>query len=420
MPRSGWIKPDVDHRLSDHLAFAMLTRVYPPDVVDEVIAEVGRLQRRTRMLPSRIVVYYVLGLALFSNSSYDEVIRLLIAGQSWSSGWSQSWPVPTKAALYKARLRLGPEPLHLLFDRVAQPIATPGSDAGSYRGRRLLGMDVISLAIPGTPANEAEFAGPIPQTDADPTAAAADTATTATATATATTRAAATSTGTATGTSPSRRLSVRVLGLTELGTGAVIGASIGGAHDELSASAADLLPALGPGQLLLGAPELYDPQLWARAAATGADLLWELPPEVAFAVDSRHADGSFSARIATSPDGPPQSSDSHPVRIVEHPVSAGGRAVSAIGDSHRRYATTLHDPDADPAVDLVGLLSRRRSLASAFDEFRAHRNSPQVVLRSKIPAGVRQEIYGYLCVHYAMRWIMNAPDTHALDVEFTH
>jgi hypothetical protein len=398
MPRSGWIKPDVDHRLSDHLAFAMLTRVYPPDVVDEVIAEVGRLQRRTRLLPSRIVVYYVLGLALFSDSSYDEVIRLLIAGQSWSSGWSQSWPVPTKAALYKARLRLGAEPLQLLFDRVAKPLATPvggvdagagggsgsGSGGGFYRGRRLLGMDGISLSIPATAANEAEYADLVPP--AGPAAS---------------------------------RPSVRVLGLTELGTGAVVGAAIGGAQRDHAAIAAELLPLLAPGQLVLAPPELYSPQLWARAAATGADLVWELPPEAAFVAGSRHPDGSYPSQSGIGSDPPSASSGAHAVRILEHPTSPSGRAAVVAADDGRRYATTLHDPVTAPADELVALLSRRRSLASAFDEFRAHRNSPRVVLRSKIPAGVRQEIYGYLCVHYAMRWIMNTPDAASFEGEFT-
>lgn len=378
MPRAGWIKPDVDHRLSDHLAFAMLTRVFPPDVVDEVIAESGRVQHRTRMLPSRIVVYYVLGLALFSHSSYDEVIRLLIAGQSWSSGWSESWPVPTKAALYKARQRLGPEPLRMLFERTAKPIADEGGETGFYRGRRLLGMDGLTLDIPNTAANEAEFA--YPET---PRAGAGEV----------------------------RRPSVRLFGLTELGTGAIVHASIGGNRDENSTAVTELLPALGSQQLVLGASELFSPELWAGAAARGADLLWELPAGATLPVESRNVDGSYSSRIAVKADSDSarwMRNDGRAVRVLEHSTD-GDRGAG----EPRRFATTMHDPTAAPTDELVALFSRRRSLATAFDEFRAHRNSPRVVLRSKIPAGVRQEIYGYLCVHYAMRWIMNAPDAHA-------
>ena len=64
-PRAGWVKPETDQRLSDHISIGMLTRVFPPDVVDKVIAQAGRIEQRQRLLPARVVVYYVLGLALY-------------------------------------------------------------------------------------------------------------------------------------------------------------------------------------------------------------------------------------------------------------------------------------------------------------------------------------------------------------------
>jgi hypothetical protein len=368
MPRAGWTKPDADHRLSDHVAFAVLTRVFPPAVVDEVIAEVGRQQRRTRMLPSRIVVYYVLGLALFSQSSYDQVIRLLVAGQSWSSGWSQEWPVPSKAALYKARTRLGHEPLQLLFDRMALPFADPESTVAFYRGRRLLGLDAATIVTPATTANTAEFA----EFRADERVDAVD--------------------------SPPGPPAVQILGLTELATGAIVGAAVGAQGSTPHAVAAELLPKLGPGHLLLGAAALYSPALWAQAAATGADLLWELPDDATFEAGDRHSDGSFSAQICTPSDPVTQARTALGARIVEH---RHNQVVSEAAP--RRFLTTLHDPRHAPAAELLGVISHHRSLGSAFDEFRAQRNSPPIVLRSKNPPGVRQEVYGYLCVHYAIR-----------------
>lgn len=379
MPRAGWIKPDVDHRLSDHLAFAVLTRVFPPAVVDDVIAEVGRMQRRTRILPSRIVVYYVLGLALFSHSSYDEVIRLLIAGQSWSSGWSQSWQVPTKAALYKARLRLGFEPLRGLFDRVAKPIAAASSGTGYYREWRVLGVDAVSLDIPGTAANRLEFDRPCGDGE------------------------------------PAALPQVRVLGLTELGTGAIVGAAIGRLGDD-QRLVAELMPNLSPGQLVIGGPGLYSPQLWEAAVASGADLVWELPDDAVFEAGTRHVDGSYATRTTLGVGSVPGES-----RVVEARILEQVGEPDAAGDVRvRRFITTIQDSQSAPAAQLTGLFANRRSLASAFDEFRAHRNSPRVVLRSKMPAGVLQEIYGYLCVHYAMRWIMNAPEAQHGGSPSTH
>jgi hypothetical protein len=57
------VKPESDQRLSDHISVGVLTRVFPPELVDEVLAECGRGEVRNRLLPARVVVYYVLGLA---------------------------------------------------------------------------------------------------------------------------------------------------------------------------------------------------------------------------------------------------------------------------------------------------------------------------------------------------------------------
>ena len=130
MPRAGWVKPETDQRLSDHISIGVLTRVFPPELVDRVVAESGRTELRHRLLPARVVVYYVLGLALFRQASYEEVMRKLVEGLSWASGWAQAWNVPTKAALFKARTRLGPEPLEALLP----PERGAAGDAGRPRG----------------------------------------------------------------------------------------------------------------------------------------------------------------------------------------------------------------------------------------------------------------------------------------------
>jgi Insertion element 4 transposase N-terminal len=134
VPRAGWVKPQSDQRLSDHISIGVLTRVFPPHLVDRVVADAGRVQVRNRLLPARVVVYYVLGLALFSQASYEEVMRDLTEGLAWASGWARPWSVPTKAALFKARARLGHEPLKALFETAAQPLAVQETKGAFYRG----------------------------------------------------------------------------------------------------------------------------------------------------------------------------------------------------------------------------------------------------------------------------------------------
>ena len=83
------MKPESDRRLSDLVSVGLLTRVFPPDVVDEVIGEVGRTEQRKRSLPARVVAYFAVGMALYSEGSYEDVFAQLTDGLSWSSRWSE-------------------------------------------------------------------------------------------------------------------------------------------------------------------------------------------------------------------------------------------------------------------------------------------------------------------------------------------
>src|SRR5215467_11428896 len=124
MPRAGYVKPPTDERLSDRVAIGLLTRAFPAAVVDSAVAAAGRGEVRSRLLPARVTVYYVLAMCLFSGQGYEEVMRLLLGGLEWLGRWRMAWTVPSTAAIAKARTRLGPGPLRELFERVARPLAT--------------------------------------------------------------------------------------------------------------------------------------------------------------------------------------------------------------------------------------------------------------------------------------------------------
>src|SRR5690349_2647235 len=100
----------VGGKLTDHVSVGVLTRIVSRSVVDEVLAETGRVQKRTRSLPAHVVVYFVLGLALFADG-YEEVIRKIVHGLRFLRVWSREWVVPSTGALSQARQRLGPEPM---------------------------------------------------------------------------------------------------------------------------------------------------------------------------------------------------------------------------------------------------------------------------------------------------------------------
>jgi hypothetical protein len=154
------VKPVDDQRLSDHVALGALTRTFPPDLVDAVIESTGKVERRNRLLPARLVVYYVLALSLFSQSGYEEVMRSLVEGLAWQEEWQRRWTVPSQPALTQARARLGPEPLAGLFRVACVPLVTERSP-GAYRfGRRLVSMDGTTLDVPDNEENEEAFGRP--------------------------------------------------------------------------------------------------------------------------------------------------------------------------------------------------------------------------------------------------------------------
>src|SRR6266571_3966706 len=117
MPRAGWRKPESDRRLSDLVSVGVLTRVFPADLVDEVISEVGRTEQRHRSLPARVMAYFSIGMALYSEGSYEDVLAQLTDGLSWVSGWQERDSPPSKSAIFQARARLGSAPLATLFAR---------------------------------------------------------------------------------------------------------------------------------------------------------------------------------------------------------------------------------------------------------------------------------------------------------------
>jgi hypothetical protein len=369
VPRAGWVKPRTDQRLSDHISIGVLTRVFPPGLVDRVVAEAGRTEVRHRLLPARVVVYYVLGLALFSQASYEEVMRELTEGLSWASGWAQSWSVPTKAALFKARARLGSEPLKALFGAVAVPLAAPETRGAWYRGWRLMSIDGTCIDVADTPANDAEFGRP----------------------------------GTGRGGGAGAFPQVRLAGLAECGTHALTAAAMGAYATGETTLARDLLPGIGTGMLVLADRGFYSFELWNEARATGADLLWRTKAGHVLRAEERLADGSYLARLRKTVNYKMRPTGVV-VRVIDYGLEDPGRPQA---EPRYRLITTILDPEAAPAAELAALYPQRWEFETALDELKTHQRGPRVVLRSKMPDGVTQEIYGYLCVYYAIRWLMH-------------
>jgi hypothetical protein len=368
VPRAGWVKPSDDQHLSDHVALGVLTRTFPPKLVDEVLTETGRRHQRMRRLPARLVVYYVLAMTLFSEAGYEEVMRNLVEGLSWVSGWKEKWEVPTKSAIFYARARLGVEPLRRIFERACVPLATPAVPGAFYRGWRLVSVDGTTLDVAGTADNDREFGRP----------------------------------GSGRGEGKGAYPQLRVVALAECGTHTLFALAMGPYSTGEKTLARQLLPSLSKGMLLLAGRYYFGFDIWEEASASGAELVWRTKSDHSLPVDGRLADGSYLSHV--QPSAGRKGERRVAVRVVEYHIDDPGRPRGE--DASYRLITTILAPEDAPAAELAGLYGERWEFEATLDELKTHQRGPRAVLRSKSPEGVRQEVYGFFCTHYAIRALM--------------
>jgi hypothetical protein len=343
-----------------------------PGLVDEVIELAGCRERRRRLLPARAVVYFVLGLCLFSGADsaappgYRSVMRWLTNGVRHLHGLV----LPTSPALTRARQRLGAKPLELLFDLRRGVLAGAGTPGAFAFGLRLVAWDGTGLDAADTPANAAAF-------------------------------------GVTVGGSPQLRL----LALTECGTRALIDAVFDGAGNASEhVLARRLLASLAPGMLLLADRNFPGYELWGLAAATGADLAWRIKKNLVFPPVKVLPDGSFHSVMRTPAEnvrygkaraagrvlaGP---GEGHLVRIIEYTVTgSGGTRTGPF-----RLATTLLDHEQAPAAQVAAIYHQRWEIENSYGELKTRLRGASFILRSRSPELVRQELFAFLTVYQAL------------------
>ncbi|MGV9249639.1 transposase domain-containing protein [Streptomyces sp. NPDC003710] len=86
-------------------------------------------------------------------------MRHLVEGLR-DQGLLGDWHIPAKSSLFRARQRLGPEPLRVLFATTAKPMGTEATPGCFWRGLRLLAVDGTCWDVADSPANEAAFGRP--------------------------------------------------------------------------------------------------------------------------------------------------------------------------------------------------------------------------------------------------------------------
>ena len=253
-------------RLTDWISLGVLASSVPRDAVDEAVAAAGRGAKRSDgKLPPHVMVYFAMALALFAEEDYEEVAaRLTETLASWGC-WDDSWSVPTSGGITQARQRLGPEPLELLFDRVAGPVAGALTRGAFLRDWRLMAIDGFELDVPDTAANAAAFGYPAGAREhpAFP--------------------------------------KVRVVTIGECGSHAKVAAQmgpVGGKGSSEQALARRMFGRLEEGWLLIADRGFYNWPDWQAAAATGAALLWRVEADLRLPVLELLPDGSYLSVVA--------------------------------------------------------------------------------------------------------------------------
>jgi Insertion element 4 transposase N-terminal/Transposase DDE domain len=352
-------------RLGDHVSLGVIARTFPVDEVRRVLAETGRASERERDLPAHVMVYYAIALALYMPAGTREGLRCLLEGLRWLWG-AEAVRVAGKSGISQARTRLGEAPRRRLYERLVRPIATSASKGAWYRAWRLVSLDGSCLDIADTAGNCAAFGRP------------------------------AASRG------ESAFPQLRFVALVENGTHILFGARLGGFAEGETTLAHGVLEALQPGMLCLADRQFFGHALWGEAAATGADLLWRVKRNLRLPREAVLADGSFLTTVYPSEKDRRHRTAGVRARAVEY-------RLEGIADAEPLYrlVTTILDPAAAPAAELAALYHERWEIEGALAELKTHLRGPRVVLRSKTPELVRQEFWGLLLAHFAVRGLMH-------------
>jgi len=377
-----------DRSLTDAIGIGTLTRLVPRELVDEVVASEGRKELRRNKLPARVMVYFVMAMALFYGDSYEEVMRKLSDGLDYMGTWRKDWETPSPGGLCHARQRLGAKVMRELYEHVAAPCAMRSTKGAWLAGRRLMAVDGFGVEAPDSEENAGYF-------------------------------------GYAGKKGRSAFPFVRMAALAECGTHAIVAAEIGkdGEGEETLTRRILSSGAVEAGMLVMADSGLYSYTNFKMVLDAGADALFRVGANVELPILEWLPDGSYVSFIADSKEkarnsyrlrhGLAKVTDlpGFYVRVVDYEVTDRGD-----GEEIITLVTNITDPEEIPAVELAAAYHERWEMELVLDELKTHQRGPGTILRSRKPELVEQEIWGLFLTHYGIRHLMReAADQAELD-----
>jgi len=365
MARTSSLRTGKGIRLTDLINIGVLTKCVPLERVRQVLKETGRESQRQRDLPAHVMIYHVIALGLHRDVCAEEVLRLLVEGLRRLLRLRVKVETAGRSGISQARTRLGVEPLKRLYEETVQPVATARTQGAFYRKWLMVAVDGTTLEVPDSEANREAFGMPHA------------------------------------GKGQSAYPRVRITGLVETGTHVFFGAEIAPYGTGEVTMAREVLKHLKPGMLCLADRYFYGFELWQQARSTGAELVWRVRAKIRLPCEKVLKDGSYLSRIYPPRRKGAARGEGMVVRVIEYCVTHDGKQEAY------RLITTILDPDAAPALELAQLYLERWEFETALDEWKTHLRGARTVLRSQTPELIRQECYGLLLAHFALRGVMH-------------
>ncbi|WP_261717419.1 IS4 family transposase [Streptomyces sp. FZ201] len=328
-----------------------LTRIIPFEMVDEALAQTGRVQARVRDLPSRVVVYLLLAGCMFPQLGWPQVWQRLTAGLQ-----GLQVAAPTGSALMQARRRVGAAPLRWLFDLLRGPAPGIGTVGVWWRGLLVCAIDGTLAAVPDSPANLVVFAKHRCNNGG------------------------------------AGYPALRLLVLVCCGTRTLMDAVFGPTTHGETVYAPHLLRSLREGMIVLLDRNFAAQTLVTAIAKTGAHVLVRVKNGRRLPVLGRCGDGSYLSAIGAVP-----------VRVIDCEVTI--TTVAGRRTGLYRLVTTLTDHRTHPAAELITLYHQRWEIETAYLEIKSTTLGGRV-LRARTPDGITQEIYALLVTYHVLRLAM--------------
>lgn len=352
-------------RFADYLSTGLLARVFPAKIVNDVLDAYQCNSERVRTFPASAVVYYTMALSLYSEAAYEDVLAAVAQGLAWKDGAPNAPVTVVKSAVSKARSRLTWKALQAIQQRCCAPLTSAEHPHAFFAGYRLVAMDGSNFEVADEKENVAVFGYP----------------------------------GSRTGHAGYPQAQCAML--VECGSHAILDAELGSYRQAEWEVAEPLLRSLTPDMLCMADRGFVGYSHWQAGVKTGAQLLWRMPKNLILPVEKQLDDGSYLSSLYPSDRDRKKKMNGIAVRVIEY-------TLPNVPDSEPMYRllTTLLDGQKAPAQALAVLYHERWEVELVFDELKTHLTQRRRVFRSKTPELVRQEFYGWVMAHYAVRWLM--------------